>query len=222
MPMTSIKDCSFFCSWSGGKDSCLALHKAIRNGGIPKALLTMLTENGERTRSHGLPVELVQCQADKLGIPLVVCKSSWDDYEENFVSTIRKFKKDGIECGVFGDIDLEPHLQWVERVCSSVGIQPYEPLWKQARRDLLNEFLDLGFQAMIVAAKEGALDKSFLGRLLDQQVIDDIEKAGCDASGEEGEYHTVVTDGPIYSSAIKIKTGGQVRHDGYCFLDVSV
>ena len=75
---------------------------------------------------------------------------------------------------------------------------------------------------MIVAAKEGALDNRFLGRLLDQQVIDDIEKAGCDASGEEGEYHTVVTDGPIYSSAIQIKTGGQVRHDGYCFLDVSV
>ena len=75
---------------------------------------------------------------------------------------------------------------------------------------------------MIVAIKEDALDNRFLGRLLDQQVITHIEKAGCDASGEEGEYHTVVTAGPIYSSAIKIKTGGQVSHDGYCFLDVSV
>jgi diphthamide synthase (EF-2-diphthine--ammonia ligase) len=75
---------------------------------------------------------------------------------------------------------------------------------------------------MIVAIKQGALDNSFLGRILDQQVIFDIEKAGCDASGEKGEYHTVVTDGPIYSSAIHIKTRGQVIHDGYCFLDVSV
>jgi len=220
--MTSIRNCPFFCSWSGGKDSCLALYQAIQNGGIPKALLTMLTEDGERTRSHGLPVDLVQCQAEKLGIPLVVRKSSWDDYEENFVSAIRKFKKDGVEYGVFGDIDLEPHLQWVERVCSSVAIQPYEPLWKRPRRDLLNEFLGLGFQATIVDIKQGVLDQSFLGRLLDQHVITDIEKAGCDASGEEGEYHTVVTAGPIYSSAIHITKRGQIIHDGYCFLDVSV
>ena len=220
--MTSIRNCPFFCSWSGGKDSCLALYKAIGNGGIPKALLTMLAEDGERTRSHGLPIGLVRCQAQKLGIPLVVCKSLWDDYEENFVSAIRKFKKDGVEYGVFGDIDLEPHLQWVERVCSSVAIQPYEPLWKQARRDLLNEFLGLDFQATIVAIKQGVLDNSFLGRLLDQQVITDIEKAGCDASGEEGEYHTVVTAGPIYSSPIHIKTKEQIIHDGYCFLDVSI
>jgi diphthine-ammonia ligase len=220
--MTSIKDCSFFCSWSGGKDSCLALYKAIQNGGIPKALLTMLTEDGERTRSHGLPVDVVQCQAKALGIQLVVRKSSWNDYEENFLSAISKFKRDGVEYGVFGDIDLEPHLQWVERVCSSVAIQPYEPLWKRERPDLLNEFLSLGFKATIVAIKQGALDNSFLGRILDQQVINDIEKAGCDASGEKGEYHTVVTDGPIYSSAIHIKTRGQVIHDGYCFLDVSI
>lgn len=222
MLLTSIKDYSFFCSWSGGKDSCLALYKAIRNGGIPKALLTMLTEDGERTRSHGLPVGVVQCQAERLGIPLVVRKSSWDDYEGNFVSAIHNFKRDGIEYGVFGDIDLEPHLQWVERVCLSVAIQPYEPLWKRTRRDLLNEFLDLGFQATIVAIKQGALDNSFLGRLLDQQAITDIEKAGCDASGEGGEYHTVVTAGPIYSSVIHIATRGQFIHDGYCFLDVSV
>ncbi len=220
--MTSIKDRPFFCSWSGGKDSCLALYMAIRNGGIPKALLTMLTEDGERTRSHGFPVGVVQCQAEALGIPLVVRKSSWDDYEGNFLSAIRKFKRDSVEYGVFGDIDLEPHLQWVERVCSSVAIQPYEPLWKRERPDLLNEFLGLGFKATIVAIKQGALDNSFLGRILDQQVIIDIEKAGCDVSGEEGEYHTVVTEGPIYSSAIHIETRGQVIYDGYCFLDVSV
>ena len=220
--MTSIKDYPFFCSWSGGKDSCLAFYKAIQNGGIPKALLTMLTEDAERTRSHGLPVGVVQCQAEALGIPLIVRKSSWNDYEENFLSDISNFKRDGIEYGVFGDIDLEPHLQWVERVCSSVAIQPYEPLWKRERPDLLNEFLSLGFKAMIIAIKQGALDNSFLGRILDQQVITNIEKAGCDASGEKGEYHTVVTDGPIYSSPIHIETRGQAIHDGYCFLDVSV
>jgi diphthine-ammonia ligase len=220
--MTSIENHPFFCSWSGGKDSCLALYNAIRNGGIPKVLLTMLTEEGERTRSHGLPVDVVQSQAKALGIPLMVRKSSWDDYEENFLSAIRKFKRDGIEYGVFGDIDLEPHLEWVKRVCSSAGIQPCEPLWQQKRSDLLNEFLNQGFKATIVAIKQDALDNSFLGRSLDQRTIADIEKTGCDASGEKGEYHTVVTDGAIFSSAIHIETGDQVVHDGYCFLEIRV
>jgi uncharacterized protein (TIGR00290 family) len=219
--MISIKDQPFFCSWSGGKDSCLALYRAIQNGGIPKVLLTMLIEDGERSRAHGLPVYLVQYQAQVLGIPLVVCKSSWNDYEDKFLSVIRKFKEDGITHGVFGDIDLESHLEWVERVCSSVAIRPYEPLWKEIRRDILNEFLHLGFKATIIAVKQGVLSNNFLGRTLDQQVITDLEKAGIDVSGEEGEYHTVVTNGPIFSSAIHLEIKEQVVRDGYCFLDVS-
>jgi diphthine-ammonia ligase len=220
--MTSIKDRPFFCSWSGGKDSSLALYRAIQNGGIPKVLLTMLTEDGERSRSHGLPVGLVQRQAQALGIPLVVCESSWNNYEDKFLSVIRKFKEDGIADGVFGDIDLEPHLQWVERVCSSVAIRPYEPLWKGVRRDILNEFLHLGFKATIIAVKQGILSNDFLGRILDQQVLADLEKAGIDASGEEGEYHTVVTNGPIFSSAIHLEIKDRIVQDGYCFLDVSL
>ena len=218
--MNAIKGKSFFCSWSGGKDSCLALHHAIQNGAIPKVLLTMLTEDGERSRSHGLPVTMIQQQALALGIPLVVRKSSWDEYERTFLSAIREFKTEGIEYGVFGDIDLEPHLEWVERVCSSVPIQPYEPLWKKPRRVLLNEFFQLGFTATIIAVKQGVLDSSFLGLTLTKQVITEMEKAGIDASGEEGEYHTVVTNGPIFSHAIDIELRDQVLRDGYCFLDV--
>lgn len=220
--MRPVKGSSFFCSWSGGKDSCLALYSAIQNGGIPKALLTMLTENGERSRSHGLPAALIKRQATALGIPLVMRKSSWDDYEDNFISVIRDFKRGGIEYGVFGDIDLEPHLEWVERVCSSVAIRPYEPLWKRKRHDLLNEFFHLGFKAVIIAVKQGVLSESFLGCTLDQDVIADMEKVGIDASGEEGEYHTVVTDGPIFSSGIHLETKEQFTCDGYCFLDICI
>ena len=220
--MKNIKDRSFFCSWSGGKDSCLALHRASRDGGIPKALLTMLTESGERSRAHGLSVDLLQGQARALDIPLTVRQASWDTYEAEFLTVIRQFTEEGITHGVFGDIDLEPHLEWVERVCSSASVQACEPLWKAARRDILNEFLQLGFKATIIAVKQDVLDNSFLGRTLDQQVIDDLEKAGADASGEEGEYHTVVTDGPIFSSALHIEMEEQVSRDGYCFLNVSL
>jgi diphthine-ammonia ligase len=196
--MKSIKSYPFFCSWSGGKDSCLALYYAIQNGGMPKALLTMLREDGERSRSHGLPVNLIQRQAQNLNIPIFAKKTSWNDYEKSFLSTLREFKKDGIEYGVFGDIDLVPHLEWVERVCSSAMIQPYEPLWKKARLDLLHDIFNLGFTAIIVAVKHCVLDTCFLGQILNEQVVKEMEKIGIDASGEKGEYHTVVTDGPFF------------------------
>lgn len=219
--MTSIEGCPFFCSWSGGKDSCLALYRAIQGKGLPKALFTMLTEDGERSRSHGLPPDLIKAQSEALGIPLVVCESSWADYEDNFLAVIRRFKERGIECGVFGDIDLEAHLEWVERVCSTEAIRPYEPLWKEARQDILKEFLDLGFEATVIVTKQGTLDNSFLGRTLDLKVIADMVEAGIDASGEEGEYHTVVTDGPIFSFPIYLEKKEKVFRDGYWFLDVS-
>ncbi|MBN1312646.1 MAG: diphthine--ammonia ligase [Anaerolineae bacterium] len=220
--MKAISGQPFFCSWSGGKDSCFALYRAIRAGGIPQALLTMMMEDGERSRAHGLSVEVLQGQADALGIPLVTRQASWDTYEAEFLSAIRQFREEGITRGIFGDIDLEPHLEWVERVCSSASIQAYEPLWQEARRDLLDEFLQLSFKATIIAIKQEALDDSFLGRTLDRQVIADLEKAGVDASGEEGEYHTVVTNGPIFSSTLHLEMKEQVIRDGYCFLDVSL
>ena len=159
--MTPIKGKPFFCSWSGGKDSCLALYLAIQDGAIPKALFTMLQENGKRSRAHGLPVSVLKQQAMALGIPLVMCKSSWDSYERHFLDTISEFKKEGIEYGVFGDIDLEAHLEWVERVCSSVQIQASEPLWKTPRRDLLNKFFKLGFQGNDYSSKTRGSGQQF-------------------------------------------------------------
>jgi len=218
--MKSIAGRTFFCSWSGGKDSCLALYRAIQGGGRPGVLLTMCTENGERSRSHGLSVAILQRQALALGVPLVMRAASWQDYEQEFLSALGDFRKQGIECGVFGDIDLEPHLEWVERICSSVAVDAYEPLWKCDRRDLLEEFCRLGFKAMIISVKQDVLDTSFLGRTLDAQIISEMEEAGIDASGEEGEYHTLLTDGPLFSFPLEIEVKGQVVSDGYCFLDV--
>ncbi len=220
--MNSLGGSLFFSSWSGGKDSCLALYYAIQHDGVPKALLTMMTEGKERSHSHGLPVTVFRKQASSLGIPLVLRDSSWANYEETFLSVAREFKKEGAEYGVFGDIDLEPHLEWVKRICASASIQVYEPLWKRDRSELLDEFLSLGFKAMIVAVKQGTLDNDFLGLILDHQVINDMKKAGIDASGEKGEYHTVVIDGPLFSSPVQLEKGRQVIMDGYVFLDVSV
>lgn len=220
--MTSIKDCSFFCSWSGGKDSCLAFSHAIRQGGRPRFLLTMLTEDNQRSRAHGLPITLLQKQASALGIQLVTRSTSWDDYEAILTSAISEFKKEGVEVGVFGDIDLEAHRQWTERVCSVATIRPYQPLWKKTRCSLLEEFCDAGFKATIIAVKNGILDKQFLGKTLNADIVRQLKDAGIDASGESGEYHTVVTDGPIFSMPLCLNMKRQILRDGYWFLEVSV
>jgi diphthine-ammonia ligase len=214
----SIIGSPFFCSWSGGKDSCLALYHAIQNGGIPRSLLTVLSEDGATSRSHALPKQLIEKQAGSLGLQPVFRSASWEQYEEEFITALHEFKRSGIEVGVFGDIDFDEHRKWVRRVCSVAGIEPVHPLWKRNRRELLDEFIALGFIAQIVVINERKLDKHFLGKVIKPQTVSEMEEAGIDPSGELGEYHTVVTDGPIFSSRIEIKTDGQEYRDGYWFL----
>lgn len=220
--MTILKNKNFFCSWSGGKDSCLALYRSLRNGGRAEALLTMMVEDGERSRSHGLSRAVINAQSAALNIPSIVRPASWDNYEQTFISALQDLKAKNVEYGVFGDIDLEGHLKWVENVCASVGLQAHEPLWQTPRRDLLNEFIELGFKAAVIAVRQDLLSQEFLGRTLDQELIAELENAGVDASGEEGEYHTVVTDGPIFSKSVEIAPKARVIKNGYCFLDVAV
>ena len=220
--MTSIAGHFFFCSWSGGKDSCLALYHAIHNNGKPQYLFTMMTEDGRRSRSHGLHLSIIQEQSRLLGIPLRTAAASWEDYEDAFVTKLSRFKEQGIEYGVFGDININEHLRWCEKVCTSAGLQPYHPLWKRARQELLYEFIELGFEATIISIKEGKLSRDFLGKKITKKLIKDLSRAGIDVSGEAGEYHTVVTGGPIFSSSINLVLGNQVLRDGYSFLDVSL
>ena len=131
---------------------------------------------------------------------------------------VRALEKAGIEAGVFGDIDLDEHREWVQRVCGFAGIVPIHPLWKSDRQDLLREFIRLGFRAQIVVINEQKLDQRFLGKMIDSQTIAEMKETGIDASGELGEYHTVVTEGPIFSAQVAIKSAGEYSHEGYRFL----
>ncbi len=219
--MTDISGRRFFCSWSGGKDSCLALHRAIKDGGKPAVLLTMMREDGARSRSHGLPVPVLEAQASSLGIPLSTVATSWDDYERLFVEALRRLNIAGVDVGVFGDIGLEEHREWVRAACSKADIEPVHPIWGRDRMDLLGEFIREGFRAIIVSVNEDALDRSFLGREIDGKTVSDLERAGVDPSGEGGEYHTLVTSGPIFSRMVEVRHGRVQLKDGYAFLDIA-
>jgi diphthine-ammonia ligase len=218
----SLTGLPFFCSWSGGKDSCLALYHAIQSGGKPHSILTILSEDGVTSRSHALPKPLIEEQARSLGLQPVFRSASWQQYEVEFISALHEFKKSGIEVGVFGDIDVDSHREWVRRVCGVAGILPVHPLWKRDRCELLVEFIGLGFKAQIVVINEQKVDKNFLGKTIQARTITEMEETGSDPSGESGEYHTVVTDGPIFSSKVEIKTVGQEHHEGYWFLKVDL
>ncbi len=217
---TSLTGQPFFCSWSGGKDSCLALYHAIRLGGKPQCLLTMLDETGGKSRSHGLSRELIEQQADRIGLPVVFRSATWDGYEQEFLAALRDMKTNNIHDGVFGDIDVEAHLTWVRRVCAAENVVPHHPLWHQERRQLLDEFIRLDFKATIVVVNENQLDGAFVGREIDRQTVADLTAAGVDPSGELGEYHTVVTGGPIFRSELRLREKRRISNDGYRFLEL--
>ena len=124
---------SSFCSWSGGKDSCLALFKAINQGYDVKYLLTMMSDKGNISRSHGINSKLLFEQSDRLEIKMIQKYTSWEDYENVFISTLNYFKKNNIEYGIFGDIDIQDHLDWVMKICNKTNMKYFEPLWKYKR-----------------------------------------------------------------------------------------
>ena len=208
----------FFVSWSGGKDAYLALQRAAAAGGRPAALVCMLHEDGSASRGHGLPLRLLEAQAASLGIPLVTRCTTWDDYEATLVSLLHELRGQGIEAGVFGDIDLQAHRDWVENVCELCGFSCHLPLWLEPRRRLLDEFLGGGGRATIVAVDQSKLAREFLGLVLDEDVIARLEAAGADACGEEGEYHTMVTAAPLFSAPVPLAWTGVDERDGHWVL----
>ena len=209
-----------FSSWSGGKDSVLALHRAMRQGALLQGLFTMFDEEKVYSRSHGLVKEILRKQAEAIGVPLFYKGATWNDYTNTFIEALKELQNLGIEAGIFGDIDIEDHRKWVQDTCGFTKIKPFHPLWQNSRADLLKEFMDEGFSAHIVVVKESSMDKSFLGRKLDRELVSELSSLEIDPCGEEGEYHTVVTDGPIFSKPINLSISAKtISKEGYSFPD---
>ncbi|MCP8305152.1 MAG: diphthine--ammonia ligase [archaeon] len=209
-----------FVSWSGGKDSCLALYRALKAGHKVEFLFNMLDEDGLTSRGHGLRKEVIDAQAKAIGIPIVYGKASWEAYEDEFKRIIKDLRSLGVEGGIFGDLNIQEHRDWVEKVCSDVGIRAFEPLWDEKYEALLTEFIGNGFEAVVVSAKVDLIGEEWIGHQFNWEFIEYLRSQGLDLCGETGEYHTLVTYGPVFKQRMKILESRKTIKDNKWVLEI--
>jgi uncharacterized protein (TIGR00290 family) len=208
------------CSWSGGKDSCFALMQAMQLGYVPQVLLNVLNEEGKISRSHGIPAGILKKQADAAGLPIHLISSSWTGYEMHFTNALKTLKdKFQLTHALFGDIDLQPHRDWEEKVCANAGLTALLPLWKHDRLQLVNQMLESGIETMIVSCNE-IMGERFIGRIISSSLLDELESMNIDACGENGEFHTLVLDCPLFTNKIDVSVVRPLYHEGYWFSEL--
>jgi len=212
-------------SWSGGKDSCLACYKTNESGYRVRYLLNFISKEYKRCCFHGIEAPLLKLQAELIGIPLIQKDVSADmeKYETEFKAAVSEIKTKGIQGMVFGDVYLEEHKNWVERVCKDLEILPIEPLWNHPPLRVVEEFIELGFKAIVVSCKADIFGKDFIGRYLDKDLLQELKMRNICPCGENGEFHTFVIDGPMFKRRIEILESEPVLKEGFWrhwFLDI--
>ena len=209
-------------SWSGGKDSALALYEISQNQGYEIAsLLTTVTEGYNRISMHGVPEALLEQQASSIGLPLskvfISKNSSNEEYDSKMKEVVQKFQESGVSAVVFGDIFLEDIRKYREGNLAKIGVKGVFPLWK--KESLPQMFIDLGFKAIVTCIDAKVLDKKFAGKMFDKKFLAELP-ATVDPSGENGEFHSFVFEGPIFQRKIPFKIGEVVERDSFYFCDL--
>ncbi|MEI1679717.1 diphthine--ammonia ligase [Acinetobacter baumannii] len=209
-------------SFSGGKDSSLALYHAMQTGNVI-GLIVMLEEQGQRSRSHAMPLDIIRAQAQAIGLPVFMASSSWNDYENKFINLLNEAKQKGAEVLVTGDLDMPEHGCWHDRVTQTVDLKLGMPLWLRPHREVVEEFIQLGFQSVVVTVNlKLGMKVEDLGQVLSLEYIQELENRGIDPCGEGGEFHTTVIDGPIFNKAIPVRKLDIVYHEEYAFLPLEL
>ena len=207
--------------WSGGKDSCFACYKAIQKGYDVISLFNFTDSKKEKSLSHGLLCDVIRKQADLTAISLFQKAMKRETYREEFIKLINEWKaKENIEGIVFGDIYLQEHKDWIDEVCREMKVEAVMPLWGKNTEDLLKEFIDSGFKAVIVAVKEEY--KDLLGKDINSELISELRERKVDFCGEEGEFHTLVYDGPLFKKQLNVVKGRKFLENGRWFLELNI
>ena len=204
-------------NWSGGKDSALALYRVLQEEDYKvEKLLTSVNTNHQRISMHGVRETLLEEQATSIGIPLqkVQLPEQLDmkDYNQLMKKMMMELKKQGFGYSIFGDIFLEDLKKYREEQLNSQGFLARFPIWKEDTRELIQEFLDLGFKSIVVCVNSEMLDKSFIGRVIDERFLCDLPD-NVDPCGENGEFHTFVFEGPIFKNPIPFEIGEKIYRE---------
>lgn len=211
--------------WSGGKDSALALHELSKDENVHvAALLTTVTEGYDRISMHGVRRDLLKKQVESLGYPLeeitIPQKCSNEIYEQRMQRVLERYRGQGVVKAAFGDLFLEEIRKYREERMSRIGMQCVFPLWGINTAELARRFVDLGFRAVIVCVDTQVLDSRFAGREYDHNLLRELP-AEIDPCAENGEFHTFVYDGPIFSKPVKVQRGEKVlRDDRFFYCDL--
>lgn len=212
-------------SWSGGKDSAVALYELQKSNPCEiMALLTVVTKDYGRISMHGVREKLLELQAASLGLPLekvLITKNSDNkEYELCMKKVLMHYKTLGIEAMAFGDIFLEGLKQYREERLHEVGLKSIFPIWKKDTHELANMFIDLGFKAIITCVDSKVLDKTFSGRLFNKRFLLELP-SNIDPCGENGEFHSFVYDGPIFKKPVPFHPGEVVlREQRFYYFDI--
>ena len=211
-------------SWSGGKDSCLALYE-IQQARQYKvvALVTTITRDYDRISMHGVRRELLESQAESLSLPLhqvLIGKSaSNEEYEAKLIAAISGYENQQVDSVVFGDLFLEDIKLYRDRFLAQHNLRGIYPIWRRNTDQLIRQFINLGFQAIITCVDDQKLDGSFAGRLVDESLLTDLP-SHVDPCGENGEFHTFVFAGPNFSQPVPFVVGETVNREGFWFCDL--
>lgn len=213
-----------YLSWSGGKDSALALYRLIRSSQYDIAgLLTTVTRDYDRISMHGVRVSLLERQAHSLNVPLKIIfiskNADNDEYEKNMREACEEIKKEGVSTIAFGDIFLEDLKLYREQNLSRIGMDAVFPLWKIPSADLVDEFLRHNFGALTVVCDPQVLSEHFVGKQIDRNFFDTLP-GQVDPCGENGEFHSFVFRSPDFTYTIPIKIGEKILRDGFWFCDI--
>ena len=211
----------FFCVLGvGEKDSCYAFYKVMQLGYKPKVLLNVMNEFGDRSRSHGIPKKVLQAQAEALNLPIHFFNSTWKDYETNYIKNLEQLTKDHpITHAVFGDIDIESHKAWEEKVSNAAKLEAVLPLWQGNRKQLVLDMIGAGIEAIIVSCNKD-LGPDFLGKTIDASLIKVFESMNVDACGENGEFHTLVVNAPFFRNRINVEIEEKAVSSNYNFANL--
>lgn len=212
-------------AWSGGKDSALALYELLKSNLYEVvSLLVTITSDYDRVSMHGVRRELIERQALALGFPLDIVlipkNCTNEEYEKRMEEKMICYKNKGVEKVAFGDIFLEDVREYRERNLARAGMEGVFPIWGRTSRELAESFIEMGFKAVTTCVDGKALTKDFVGREFNREFIASLPPES-DPSGENGEFHTFVYDGPIFKEKVAFKRGEIVLREGrFYFCDL--